>query len=345
MVEVKVKGTDAESSILIGETIANVGNYLPSTGVYVLTDKKVEHLYGHHFAAYPSFTIGQGEEHKTLQTVETIYRWLLENNADRSSFILAVGGGLVCDVAGYVASTFMRGIKFGFVSSTLLSQIDASVGGKNGVNLDGFKNIIGTFNQPKFVICDPNMLTTLDERDYRSGLAEAVKHTLIADAEMFSFIEENSEKLLARDADTVSRVVENSVNIKTRIVSMDERETGERRKLNLGHTWGHAVEKTTQLPHGESVSIGLAFAAKLSNRYGLMNENEVQRLLRLLNKLGLPTSVSLDKQKAYSYMLKDKKKEMSSIHFILMEGIGSAKIELLSTKLLHDHFNEMEASL
>lgn len=345
MVEVKVKGAYAESSILVGESIANIGKYLPESGVFVLTDEKVKHLYGHHFEAYPSFTIGQGEEHKTLQTVEHIYRWLLENDADRGSFILAVGGGVVCDIAGYAASTFMRGIRFGFVSTTLLSQVDASVGGKNGVNLDGFKNLIGTFNQPSFVICDPATLATLDDREYRSGLAEVVKHTLIADASMFSFIEQNSDNLLARKEETINTVVENSVKIKARIVSMDEREKGERRKLNLGHTWGHAVEKATKLPHGESVSIGLIFAAELSKKYGLLCNNDIQRLRTLLKKLGLPTAAQFDKQQAFRYMLKDKKKEMSTIHFILMEGIGQVIVKSLSTDQLLNDFNEMEASL
>lgn len=345
MVEVEVKGMQARSTVLVGESVANIAKHLPSSGVFVLTDEKVKGHYGDHFAHLPSFSIGQGEDNKTLQTVEQIYRWLLDNNADRSSFILAVGGGIVCDVAGFVASTFMRGIRFGFVSSTLLSQVDASVGGKNGVNLDGYKNIVGTFNQPEFVICDPAMLTTLDARDYRSGLAEVVKHTLIADAEMFEFIEQNVDKLLARDAEAINLVVENSIRIKAKVVSMDEREKGERRKLNLGHTWGHAVEKLTHLPHGEAVSIGLVFAAQLSHLSGLMSSSDVQRLKTLLEKLQLPTSASFDRKKAFEYMLKDKKKEQSFIHFILMEGIGSTRVAPLSTLELEDYFKTMEGML
>lgn len=345
MVEVKVKGTYAESVILVGEAIGNVHKYLPLDGVFVITDEKVKQLYGKHLKAYPSFTVGQGEAHKTLQTVEQIYRWLLENNADRSSFILAVGGGLVCDVAGYVASTFMRGVRFGFVSTTLLSQVDASVGGKNGVNLDGFKNIIGTFNQPEFVICDPEMLQTLDKRDYISGLAEVVKHTLIADAEMFSFIENNVDRLIRRDAEAINTVVENSVRIKAKVVSMDEREKGERRKLNLGHTWGHAVETLTHLPHGEAVSIGLVFSAKLSVLKGLMTQEQCTRTINLLNRLGLPTTAEFDRQTAFGYMLKDKKKEKATIHFILMNGIGNATVKAIGTDQLHEDFVKMEASL
>jgi 3-dehydroquinate synthase len=345
MVEVKVKGTYADSSILVGESITNIAKHLPASGVFVLTDDKVRSLYGKHFESHPTFTIRQGEGNKTLQTVEQIYRWLLDNDADRSSFILAVGGGIVCDVAGFVASTFMRGVRFGFVSTTLLSQVDASVGGKNGVNLEGFKNIVGCFNQPEFVICDPQMLLTLDERDYRSGLAEVIKHTLIADAAMFAYIEQNADRLLARDAEAINRVVENSVRIKANIVSMDEREKGERRKLNLGHTWGHAVEKLTHLPHGEAVSIGMMFAAQLSAQKGLMSADEVQRLKALLEKLQLPTSASFDRETAFGYMLKDKKKEKSTIHFVLMEGIGSTRVEPLSTAELQDCYKKMEAAL
>lgn len=345
MVEVKVKGTYADSSILVGESIGNIQQYLPAEGVFVLTDEKVKGLYGDHFKAYPSFTIGQGEAHKTLQTAEQIYRWLLENDADRSSFILAVGGGLVCDVAGYIASTFMRGLRFGFVSTTLLSQVDASVGGKNGVNLDGYKNIIGCFNQPEFVICDPKMLLSLDERDYRCGLAEVVKHTLIADNAMFSYIEQHIGPLLNRDSEAINRVVENSVRIKAGIVSMDEREKGERRKLNLGHTWGHAVEKLTKLPHGESVSIGLVFAAHLSHLKGTLSKEEQQRIVTLLSNLGLPTTASFDREQAFRYMLKDKKKEQATIHFITMNSIGRADVTPLSTSELQQYYKKMEAFL
>lgn len=345
MVEVKIEGTAADSSILVGESIRNLGKYLPTSGVFVITDDRVKSLYGEHFDSYPTFTIGQGEEHKTMQTVEQLYRWLLHHDADRSSFILAVGGGIACDVAGYVASTFMRGIRFGFVSTTLLAQVDASVGGKNGVNLDGYKNIVGTFNQPEFVICDPELLATLDERDFRSGLAEVVKHTLIADADMFAYIEQNSHRLLARDPETINRVVENSVRIKARIVSMDERERGERRKLNLGHTWGHAVEKLTHLPHGEAVSIGMMFAAHLSHQRQMMAAADVQRLKALLQKLQLPTTASYDRDRAFTYLLKDKKKEQAVIHFVLMNGIGQTRVEPLTIAQILDHYNKMEASL
>lgn len=345
MVEVKVSGTQANSSVFIGESIQNIGKYLPSTSIFVITDLKVNQLYGNYFNSYPTFNIGQGEEHKSLKTVEQIYRWLLENNADRGSFILAVGGGLVCDVAGFVASTFMRGIRFGFVSTTLLSQVDASVGGKNGVNLDGYKNIIGTFSQPEFVICDPEMLKTLDERDYISGLAEVVKHTLIADELMLSYIDLNFEKLLDRDPETINRVVENSVNIKAAVVSRDEREKGERRKLNLGHTWGHAVEKVTHLPHGESVSIGLMFAAKLSELRGLLTPTEVEQLKNILNKLKLPTKAEFDKPEVFKHMLKDKKKEKSLIYFVLLNGLGKVVVEPITTKELEEAFKILEDSL
>lgn len=345
MVEVKVNGTYTDSSILIGESIQNVGKYIPPTGVFVVTDEKVKSIYGSSFAHLPCFCIGQGEEHKSLQTAESIYRWLLSQDADRSSFILAIGGGIVCDVAGYVASTFMRGVRFGFVSTTLLSQVDASVGGKNGVNLDGYKNIVGTFNQPEFVICDPQTLISLDERDFRAGLAEVVKHTLIADSDMFRYLEQNSTLLANRNVEAISKVVENSVRIKAQIVSNDEREQGERRKLNLGHTWGHAVEKLTKLPHGEAVSLGLIFAAKLSKLKGLITSNDVARIEQLLRSLMLPTSLDLDKKLAYSYMLKDKKKEKSFIHFILMEGIGKVNVTSLSVEELGLLFKDLEAEI
>ena len=163
--------------------------------------------------------------------------------ADRASFIVGIGGGIVCDVTGYAASTYLRGLKFGFVASTLLAQVDAAVGGKNGVNWEGYKNMIGVFNQPDFVICDPLLLRTLPRREVLSGMAEVVKHALIADAGLFSYLEENGSGVLDLRPEVMERLVCDSVRIKSSIVNRDEREKGERRLLNFGHTFGHALEK------------------------------------------------------------------------------------------------------
>ena len=330
MKQIEVKGEKSTSVIIVGESLLNLRNYIPAKGVFIITDGNVDKLYRAHFPKFPVFVINPGEAHKNLSTAEAIYRWLLEEGADRSSFIVGIGGGVVCDMAGFVASTYMRGVKFGFVSTTLLSQVDASVGGKNGVDFDGYKNVVGTINQPKFVICDISMLATLPITELRCGLAEILKHCLIADKAMFEILETNYRKALSLENDFIELIVEHSVKIKAEIVSNDEREQGDRRKLNLGHTWGHAIEKITGIPHGEAVSIGLAFAAWLSEKRKVLSSSDRKRILDLLSALGLPISSDVSRDAAIEALLRDKKREGSILHFVLIEGIGNAQVESIS---------------
>lgn len=330
MQELIIKGSVSDSTLLVGEDFKNFKKYLPNKQIIVLTDDKVNQLYGKYFNDFPVIEIGQTEKIKNLETISYILEELLKYKADRSSFLLAVGGGIVCDIAGFAASVYLRGIDFGFISTTLLSQVDASVGGKNGVNFLGFKNMVGVFNQPKFVLCDPNMLKTLDNDDLSCGFAEIVKHTLITDADMFAYLESNSSKALNIDYKVIEKLVFNSISIKADIVNKDEKEKGERRKLNLGHTFGHAVEKVIGVPHGNAVSIGLVVAAKLSMNKGMLAETDYQRIINLLSDLNLPTSIDSGKNDIIEALEMDKKREGNSIHFVLMEGIGKVRIEEIS---------------
>ena len=327
MKTVTITGQQGTSQILVGESFRNYRKYLPTNQVVVITDSTVNKLYGSHFADYPIIEIGQGEKSKNLETVSAVIAKMLELKIDRKGFVLAVGGGIVTDVAGFVASIYQRGIGFGFVSGTLLSQVDASVGGKNGVNYEGFKNMVGTFNQPEFVICDPQMLATLRPEQLDCGFAEIVKHTIIADKPMFEYLEKNAEKALALDFDVIETLVDNSINIKAGIVNRDEKEHGERRKLNLGHTYGHAVEKVLGVSHGNAVSLGLVVSARLSVKRGLLVQNDADRIVRLLKSLNLPTVINGDKQAIYNALEMDKKREGSQINFVLINGIGNAVVE------------------
>jgi 3-dehydroquinate synthase len=330
-----VKGELSNSELLIGESFQNFTQYLPKKRqIIVLTDDKILSLYGSYFNDYQTIVIGQTEKVKTLSTVEAVINQLTEFEADRSSFLLVVGGGIVCDIGGFVASIYMRGIEFGFISTTLLSQVDASVGGKNGVNFSGFKNIIGTFNQPKFVICDPQMLTTLTHDELINGFAEIVKHTLIADKSMFHWLSQHFEKALSLDADTIKKLVYNSVSIKASIVNKDEKEQGERRKLNLGHTYGHAIEKVFQLSHGNAVSIGLVIAARLSMEKGFLSSTDFQQIIQLLKNLKLPVEIPDKQERVLQALTMDKKREGALVHFILIDGIGQARIEPIELKVL-----------
>ncbi|MBE0639575.1 MAG: 3-dehydroquinate synthase [Bacteroidales bacterium] len=334
MTTIEIQGTTGRSQILTGESLSNFRKYIPVSRTIIITDNVVQNLYGHFWHDLPVVIIGQGEVNKTLETVQLIIAKLFELDADRNTFILGVGGGIVCDVTGFVASVFMRGVRFGFISTTLLSQVDASVGGKNGVNFNGFKNIIGVFNQPEFVICDPVVLKTLDRNEISNGLAEIAKHALLADAVLFDFIEQNAEAVMSLREEVIGHLVIRSVEIKSAIVNRDEKETDERRKLNFGHTFGHAIEKIAGISHGKAVSIGMVIAARFSKDKGYLSENDLERIVNLLTKLELPLSQPLQPDLIFRALEKDKKRADNAIHFVLLKSIGEAVVEELPLSII-----------
>ncbi len=325
-----IQGKTGKSTLLVGERLQRLEHYISGRPAVIITDHHLMGLYGKDFPRCPVITIGCGETIKTLDTVSRIYQQLVDLEADRSTVIVGIGGGIVCDITGFVASTYMRGESFGFVASTLLAQVDASVGGKNGVNFGGFKNMVGVFSQPEFVICDMNLLQSLSKRDLLCGFAEIVKHAVIADADMFIYLEKQWPLALALDSDVIEKLVHDSVVIKSGVVNRDETEKGERRILNFGHTIGHAIEKTTGVPHGEAVSIGMVAAAAIANRCGLLSEIDAARIEALLSRMNLPTRLSGQREAILSAMRKDKKREGEEILFVLPEGIGKAVIRPLS---------------
>ena len=287
--------------------------------------------------------IGTGEVIKNLDTVRKICQRLMDMEADRSSFIVGIGGGVVCDIAGFVASIYLRGVRFGFVSTTLLSQVDASVGGKNGVNLGGYKNMMGVFSQPEFVICDMDLLKTLPERELSSGLAEIVKHAAIGDPKLFSYLEENYEKALKLDPQVIEKLVSDSIDIKSSIVNWDEKEKGARRKLNFGHTFGHAIEKTTGVSHGEAVSAGMVIASVLSRKREYLSREGAKKIEDLLKELKLPTRLPFDCGSVLDALRKDKKRNGNSINFVLLRSIGHAVVEKISIKELETAISNLKA--
>jgi 3-dehydroquinate synthase len=327
---IQVKASTGETAVLVGESIDNLQGYIPVENTIVVTDTHIAEIYAKRFPPCRVITIARGEGIKRLETVENIYGQLLALGADRSTFLLGVGGGIVCDITGFVASTFMRGLRFGYVATTLLSQVDASVGGKNGVNFQGYKNIVGVFNQPEFVICDLSLLTTLPDREIASGFAEIVKHAAIADAKMFAYLEINAARARSLDLSVLEKLVDASVRIKADVVNRDELEQGERRKLNFGHTFGHAVEKTAGISHGEAVSVGMVIAAAISKAKGLLRDTDVKRLQRLLQDMALPIRIAADADQVWEALQKDKKRQGDSIHFVLLEQIGRAVVRRLS---------------
>ncbi len=317
----------SESMILVGESYQNLSAYLPEgKQVIVITDANIMAYYGDFLKQYPVIEIGTGEQNKNIDTIVSIYDHLLRLNADRHSFIVAVGGGIVCDVAGFAVSTFMRGIPFGFVSTTLLAQVDASVGGKNGINFGGFKNMVGTFNQPRFVLCDTDMIRTLPSTEFISGFAEIIKSAAIRNVHLFEYLEQNVEKALAGDREVLQHLVIESIKIKAEIVENDEHEQGERKILNFGHTFGHAIEVQTGVSHGFAVSVGMVIAARWSVYACGFPEDQLCRLERLLMAFGLPTTTTATREEILHALLKDKKREKDSVSLILLKEIGVSEI-------------------
>ncbi len=321
-----------KSKVVIAESQKVLAEYLSAKNrVIVITDVNIDRLYGAQLAPYEKILIGVGESIKTLLTVESICRQLLELGADRRTFLLGVGGGIVSDITGFVAAIYMRGINFGFISTTLLSQVDAGVGGKNGVNFDGYKNMIGTFQQPEFVICDVSMLASLSEREFRAGLAEIIKSAIIANDELFNELEINSLESLRVNRALLSRVIFESIKIKARIVEADEREAGERRKLNLGHTFAHAIEKgSNEMNHGEAVGVGTIIIADMAHRMGLLSAKATERIKAIFDKYGFESDSPVAMSKMLKSITHDKKAHDGVVGLVLPVAIGDCTVKNLT---------------
>ena len=275
-----------------------------------------------------------GESNKTFKTAEFLYDHCLDAKLDRDSCLIALGGGVIGDLAGFVAATFYRGISFVQAPTTLLAMVDASIGGKTGIDHPRAKNAIGAFHQPKLVLIDPDTLSTLPDRELRAGLAEVIKYGVIDDAALFTFVEHNIDALLAKDPQALAHVIRRSAAIKARIVSEDERELagGPRALLNFGHTFGHAIETATEYQgylHGEAVAIGMVMASELSVALNLLSQADRERIEALIARAGLPVKLRSDDPDAatlQSAALKDKKAASGKLRFIVAEKIGAARV-------------------
>ena len=325
--------------ILIGPgMIARLGECLAPlhpTSIHVVCTEVVAPLYASAVLASSNAvaptqlcTIADGESVKNLSTVSTILDALVGGRADRRSVVIALGGGVVGDIAGFAASIYMRGIRFVQVPTTLLAQVDSSVGGKTGVNHPSGKNLIGSFHQPSIVVTDTATLKTLPAREVRAGLAEILKHGLLADRQYFEGTVEALPRLLALDADALEEAIAVSCAIKAAVVGRDERENGERALLNLGHTFGHAIEALTgytQWLHGEAVACGLCLAADLSARLGMIGADALEAVRGAVARAGLPTRIpGISCAAAFARMRADKKALAGRIDFVLLERIGQA---------------------
>jgi 3-dehydroquinate synthase len=327
--------------IYIGQGLLGRGELLtPHIGgsrVLIVTNETVAPLYLDRLLASVQryrpvqVVLPDGEQYKTLDVVNRIYDRLLEAHCDRKTTLIALGGGVVGDMGGFAAATYQRGIPFIQIPTTLLAQVDSSVGGKTGVNHPQGKNMIGAFHQPRCVIIDTDTLGTLPQNELCAGLAEVIKYGLISDAEFFGWLEKNIDALLARDAAALSVAIERSCRNKATVVAADEREAGQRALLNLGHTFGHAIETGSGYGswlHGEAVGAGMAMAADLSQRLGWLSAPDLARVIALLRRAGLPvrSPAALDSARMLELMAVDKKVEDGKMRLVLLKDIGRAVI-------------------
>jgi len=321
------------------DSLSGLGRRLREAGlahhVYVITDQQVGHHYEDEIdiamkaadVPFDLFAISPGEASKTLETASRIYDWLIERRAERGHTVAGVGGGVVTDLAGFVAATFARGLPLVQVPTSLLGMVDAAIGGKVAVNHPKAKNMIGAFYQPRMVVADPAVLRTLPPRDVRQGWAEAIKHAMIADEDYLRFFEENADAILRLEREATVEAIRRSVVIKARIVSEDEREEkGIRSFLNYGHTLAHAIESTTgytRFRHGEADGIGMMAAARMSEMMGLLAPEVVERQRRVLERYNLPTHANgLDRDRIMKAIALDKKVVGRAVRWVLLEGIG-----------------------
>jgi 3-dehydroquinate synthase len=326
--------------ILIGDGLLREPSlpaaHIPGRDVLLVSNTVVAPLYAASLKAglahrrIVEVVLPDGEQHKNLSTAARVFDTLIANRLGRDVTVVALGGGVVGDLAGFVAACYQRGVALVQVPTTLVAQVDSSVGGKTAVNHPGGKNMIGAFHQPRAVIADTGVLASLPLRELRAGLAEVIKYGLIWDARFFDWIEAHIEALLARDANALKHAIHRSCEIKAEIVSRDEREQGERAFLNLGHTFGHAIEAATgyvEWLHGEAVGTGLLMAADLSHRLGMLEVSVVARLRALLQRAGLPIEAPrIGAGRALDYMRVDKKVQSGRMRLVLLAGLGRSVV-------------------
>jgi 3-dehydroquinate synthase len=297
--------------------------------VILLTDEHLAAIFSKELEPYPTVVVPAGEENKSWQIVETISKQLIQLEADRTTLLVGVGGGMITDLTGFVASVYMRGIDFGFVPTSLLAMVDAAIGGKNGVNLGLYKNMLGTIRQPEFILFDTTFLQTLPQQEWSNGFAEIIKYACIFDADLWNKLSSNNLSFYQNNKAALDSLIQTCVAWKNKIVQEDEHEKNIRKLLNFGHTAGHALENSLCLPHGFAVGIGMLIACKISEQRGL-NVTVRKELKELLKQYGLPTSISFESEAILDILKMDKKRKGNEIDFVILEEIGKASIRKVS---------------
>lgn len=304
---------------------AYLGKLVDKDHSVLITDDHVFAGQQKKFGGWNTIVIHAGEEFKVQATVDSIIEQLIEMGADRQTTLVGVGGGVVTDITGYVAAIYMRGLAFGFVPTSILAMVDASIGGKNGIDVGLYKNMVGTIRQPAFLLYDYSLLKSLPKEEWVNGFAEVIKHAVIRDAALFRELEKNRLTTYLKDKAALGRLISRNAAIKSAIVAKDEFEKGDRRLLNFGHTLGHAIENLYELSHGQAVSIGVVAACMISEE--LSGFRETDRVIAALKRYGLPTMAEFDIKGVLNVLRKDKKKVKDTMNYVLLKKIGQGLVK------------------
>lgn len=324
----KITYTFSSSSVdyYFNSSIEHLDEIADANNSFIITDEHIFKAHASKLKGWNTIVLKPGEAYKVQATVDSVIKQLIEMGADRKSTLVGVGGGVVTDITGYIASVYMRGIRFGFVPTSILAMVDACIGGKNGIDVGVYKNMVGVIRQPAFLLYDHSLLKSLPQNEWVNGFAEIIKHACIKDAAMFKELEQHSITHYQTNDEALSSLIKHNSLLKTKVVQEDEFEQSERKLLNFGHTLGHAIENKYKLMHGHAVSIGMVAAAKISEEINNFYSVDKERLIKLIEQYNLPAMFAFDKANAFETLKKDKKREQDFMQYIVLHKIGEAGI-------------------
>lgn len=339
MKHIQYKFSHSSTDYYLDGSVSQLQKIVGNKNSIFITDENIFKLHEQKFKNKNTIVLKAGEAYKVQATVDAVIEQLIAMEANRKTILVGVGGGVVTDITGYVASVYMRGLIFGFVPTSVLAMVDASIGGKNGIDVDVYKNMVGTIRQPAFILHDYSFLNTLPQTEWENGFAEIIKHACIKDVSMFRILEKSSFEKLRRSRKLVSDLIQRNALLKTKVVQQDEFEKGERRLLNFGHTLGHALENQYELSHGQAISIGMTYACHISEQ--LIDFKETSRVTNVLQQYGLPTYATFNKQKVFDVLKMDKKREKKDMNYIMLQKIGKGVIKAIPLKKLEKIISEI----
>jgi 3-dehydroquinate synthase len=334
MKKITYKFSNSSVDYYLAGGISHLKEIVDKNNTIIITDENVHNAHLKRFKNWNCIVLKPGEEYKVQSTVDSVIEQLIEMEADRKTTLVGAGGGVITDITGYVASVYMRGISFGFIPTSLLAMVDASIGGKNGIDVGVYKNMVGIIRQPKFILHDMVFLNSLPQNEWKNGFAEIIKHAAVKDATMFKELESGTLKKYQRSQTAICDLVRRNAIIKTKVVQNDEFEKGERRVLNFGHTVGHALENQYELSHGQAISVGMTYASVISQK--ILGFKEPDRVANLLLKYDLPTFAHFDSQKVFEVLKMDKKRERKEMNYVMLEKIGKGVVKSIPLKQLEE---------